>query len=481
MDLEKQNDMPEQEEKLAAEEMAAQEPEDETVLTDGEAVSEEETENAAQETEEETEVESSFDTATFGEEKEEEAEKQPEPRKKRKGLPVWATVCISVLAVAVIVLGSLFAVDYFKNKSPFKSYTATEKKLIAAQNKVVATAGEYELTNAELQVYYWIYVYNFLEENSYYLSVLGLNYTQDLATQKCYFDETKSWQEYFLEGALSAWHQYIVLYGAAKEADFKLPKEEQEYLDNLKTTMDEQAQKYGFKDGADMVKNEMGAGATWDAYVKYSNETFVGMGYYSDFAEDLKVTEEDIAKYYEDNKKLFDDNKITKDESVWAWASVRHILIEPVTKDANGQEIDKDTAWATALKKAEDVLALYKKNAGGKIDEEAFAALVKDNTADGGSKETGGLYEKFFKGKMVKEFEEWSFDKTRKYGDTGIVKTTYGYHIMFFVGSEAEWRYYSDASIRTEKCKELLETLKKATPLETNYRGILLGQVDLDK
>ena len=499
MDLEKKNALPEQEETVSAEEMAVQEPEEEAVLTeaafDGEEVLEETEEDSEEEyeedseedfeedSEEEAEEELDFDTLAFGEKADKKAkkkEKAPKPEKKKgKGLPVWATICISVLSVAVIVLGTLFAMDYYKNKSPFKSYTGSEKKLIAAQNKVVATAGEYELTNAELQVYYWISVYSFLEENSYYLSYLGLDYTQDLATQQCYFDETKSWQEYFIGGALSAWHQYIVLYDAAKNEGFKLSEDEQEYLDSLKTTMDEQAKNYGFQDGADMVKSEMGAGATWDAYAKYSNETFMGMGYYNSFAENLEVTEDEILAYYENNKQLFDDNGITKEETDRAWSGVRHILITPVTEDADGNTIETETAWATALEKAEDILALYKKNANGKIDEDAFAALVKDNTDDTGSKDNGGLYEQFFEGEMVEEFEAWSFDADRQYGDTDIVKTTYGYHIMFYVGGEAAWRYYSDASIRSEKCTELLDGLKEATPLETNYKNVLIGQVDL--
>ncbi len=364
MDLEKQNDMPEQEENLAVEEISSQEREEETVLeqtADGGEVNTEETE------------EPDFDTLAFGEKKAE--KKTPKAKKKKgRGLPMWATVCISVLAVAVIVLGTLFAVDYFKK--PFKSYTASEKKLIAAQNKVVATAGEHKLTNAELSVYYWTYIYTFLDENSYYLSYLGLDYTKDFSEQACYFDKEISWQQYFLENTLSGWHQYIVLYGAAKEADFALPENEQEYLDSLKETLDEEAKKYGYTDGADMIQKEMSIGATWDAYVKYTKETFVGMGYYSQFAKDVKLTEEDIAKQYADNIEEYKENKIAlKDE--YYCASVRHILITPeATKDENGKDVYTDAAWAACKEEAEKLLEEYLKK--GKIDEEAFAALAKE-------------------------------------------------------------------------------------------------------
>lgn len=407
-----------------------------------------------------------------------------ETQNKKRGLPVWAAICISVLSVAVIVLGALWAIEYFSNlpaKQPqeptFKSYTGTTETLISNREQVIATVGNHQLTNARLQIYYWMSVYQFIQENSYYLSMLGFDYTKDLATQACYFDKEISWQEHFIDQALAAWYQYTVLNIAATEAEFKLPAEEQTYLDGLRTTMEEQAKKYGYKDGQEMLEKEMGAGATFDEYIKYTGETFVGMGYFDQFAADIKITDDDLNKYYEDNKATFDENKITKDESIFAWATVRHILIEPVTKDADGNTIDTETAWATALSKAEKLLNDYKK--GGKINEEAFAALVKDNTADGGSKENGGLYEKFFKGKMVKEFEEWSFAADRKYGDTGIVKTQFGYHIMFFVDHEVEWRYCAESGMKTEICDKLLSDLKEEYPIDADYEKILIGYVSL--
>ena len=111
------------------------------------------------------------------------------------------------------------------------------------------------------------------------------------------------------------------------------------------------------------------------------------------------------------------DNTITK--------SVRHILISV-------DDAEDTAAKAEAKKKADDLLAQWKKNGA---TEDAFAALVHDNTDDPGSQETGGLYENFTKGTMVEAFENWSYDAARKVGDTGIVETEYGYHVMYFVGN----------------------------------------------
>ena len=35
-------------------------------------------------------------------------------------------------------------------------------------------------------------------------------------------------------------------------------------------------------------------------------------------------------------------------------------------------------------------------------------------------------------GQMVTEFNDWCFDADRKPGDTGIIETSYGVHVMYF-------------------------------------------------
>jgi hypothetical protein len=82
--------------------------------------------------------------------------------------------------------------------------------------------------------------------------------------------------------------------------------------------------------------------------------------------------------------------------------------------------------------KAERVLA--RARAG-----ENFAALAREFTDDPGSKENGGFYDWFGRGKMVKEFEDASF-KLRPRQISGIVETRYGFHVIKVVGR----RYYRD-------------------------------------
>ena len=85
---------------------------------------------------------------------------------------------------------------------------------------------------------------------------------------------------------------------------------------------------------------------------------------------------------------------------------------------------DKET-----YKKAQDIL---KKYLDGDRTAVSFGKLAKEYTDDSNGAD-GGLYSDVPRGQMVSEFEDWCLKDGRKEGDVGIVETTYGYHIMYFV------------------------------------------------
>ena len=129
-------------------------------------------------------------------------------------------------------------------------------------------------------------------------------------------------------------------------------------------------------------------------------------------------------------------------DNTFPLVNVRHILVpyEGGTTGENGQKTYTDEEKAAAKTKAEELLAQF---TSGETTEDAFAALAKENSTDGGSKENSGLYEDVYPGQMVRNFNDWCFDESRKPGDTGIVESDYGVHVMYFVGdSETTYRDY---------------------------------------
>ena len=120
-----------------------------------------------------------------------------------------------------------------------------------------------------------------------------------------------------------------------------------------------------------------------------------------------------------------------------ATVDVRHILLTSSTYGSN----DKAKA------RAEELLAAWQ---AGDATEDSFAALAWQNTEDSNAAE-GGLYEGVAPGQMVQAFNDWCFDAARRPGDTGIVQTGYGYHVMYFVGTHEAWYAAVRETVQNER------------------------------
>ncbi len=118
-------------------------------------------------------------------------------------------------------------------------------------------------------------------------------------------------------------------------------------------------------------------------------------------------------------------------ENTFTLPAVRHILVafEGGTTDSNGNKTYSDDEKAAAKTAAEELLAQWKE---GDATQDSFAALANEKSDDGDGT-TGGLYEDIYPGQMVENFENWCYEEGRKAGDTGIVESPYGYHVMYYV------------------------------------------------
>ena len=131
------------------------------------------------------------------------------------------------------------------------------------------------------------------------------------------------------------------------------------------------------------------------------------------------------------------------DDNTFVMPNVRHILVafdhdhDDEATHEEGTYTDAEKAAAKA--EAEELLAQWEADGA---TEERFSEMA-NTLSDDGDGTTGGLYENIYPGQMVENFEAWCYDAARKAGDTGIVETEYGYHVMYFCGtSELTYRDY---------------------------------------
>ncbi len=177
------------------------------------------------------------------------------------------------------------------------------------------------------------------------------------------------------------------------------------------------------------------------------------------FAADRKAGDKEILK--EEGEKSSTYTVVLMNKSAYInedqTRDVAHILF---TKDKYETE-------EKAKAEAERVLALYK---NGINTLEAFEALGKEYTEDSGVK-----YENVKPGDMVEEFNDWMFDEARKVGDVDIVKTTYGYHIMYYVGEgDIAWKADARDGLLDEKYSAWCDEQAKVYNIEFNDNTINL-------
>lgn len=140
-------------------------------------------------------------------------------------------------------------------------------------------------------------------------------------------------------------------------------------------------------------------------------------------------------------------------------ANVRHLLIkfEGGTTDENGITTYSDEEKAAAKAEAEGHLNTWKK---GDATEESFIELVKQYSEDSSATD-GGLFEDIHPASpYVPNFLNWSIDPARKTGDTDVIETEYGYHVMYYSGNdEMTYRdYMISEEMREEDLNEWYNT-----------------------
>ena len=139
---------------------------------------------------------------------------------------------------------------------------------------------------------------------------------------------------------------------------------------------------------------------------------------------------------------------------------VRHILIQVdnSTLDTKADTYEQDLADLKSQKKAE-AEKIYQEWKDGAATEESFGELADKYSADSPK---GGLYEQVYKGQMVSAFNDWCFDAARKTGDTDIVETGYGYHIMYFVGQDLPyWQVRVTNTMKNNDMNTWLDSLQQ--------------------
>ena len=135
--------------------------------------------------------------------------------------------------------------------------------------------------------------------------------------------------------------------------------------------------------------------------------------------------------------------------------TMRHILITPEVSNITSY-LPSDDDYQKALDKITEIEKEFEKDK----TEDNFKKLAEKYSQDNGSSQNGGLITNISEGQMEDSINDWLFDNSRKTGDYDIVKSSYGYHLLYFVNSgEPEWKIDIRLDLIDEKVNDEVNAL----------------------
>lgn len=436
------------------------------------------------------------------------------------------------------------------------------------RNKTVKTpimyVGEEPVTKIEYTFYYNTIINNFYNTYSDYLDIMGLDFSNDLYSQNCYFKEYDSWGTFFEESTLTALQSKIALYKESQKQHYEYDTSES--YKTFKEQIKEQAESNKISTSK-MYETLFGQYATEKQIKQYYVEYITATAYENYLLENVKVSDEEIEKYYNENSKLFDtvtyreyiikadiqeddteeniekamqnakekalnfynnvydeetfinlcveysgletykteDKSLYKNKSFndisgvisdWLFkcteekqttliedndnhsyhivyfinknrdetstVSMRHILVTPKISNITDY-LPTEEDYQNALNKVEDIKEEFISKGA---NEDNFKELAIEYSEDKGTSYNGGLMANVSNGEWGTEIDNWLFSNDRQYGDYEILKSAYGYHLIFFIEKgEPSWKFNIRLALNSQKNDEYIENLLLNYPI----------------
>lgn len=360
---------------------------------------------------------------------------------------------------------------------------------------IVTASGTWALTNEQLSVWYWAEVAQYrLEDHE-----ISPDFDLPLDTQTCEIDSSvNSWQQYFLKQALSAWHTAQALDQHSREVE--LPTEEayqpnldnqekymtgmpaaevlygyrklyrpnsmhQAYLDEIPQMLEDLAREKGYADVEEMAQKAFGASV--NSLELFASAVNSGYMYFTHRSHYIEPTAEELDAFCGEQTSA---GAVSVD--------FRQILLIPeeAAVAADGTVTCDEDAWASCEAEAQKLLDTWAAKDQG--TEATFANAANKHSQDPGTAINGGLYQNIRKGQMTGILDDWCFAPGRQTGDTAILRSAYGVHILYFSGSQAISREEAEREYYRQQQNALIEEAKNMFPIKVTYSAISLPEAE---
>lgn len=278
------------------------------------------------------------------------------------------------------------------------------------------TVGDEKVSRVEFDYNYNLVLNNYMSQNFYFLSLIGLDLSGDLSRQM--FSETLTWKDFFEEMAVDNLMRTKALKKEMASSGFTVDVDE-EYAE-YRQLLQDQASALGMTVNA-YVQEIYGTYATLSRIQDFVKESLMTTAYYNHVRDEKKPSDQEITDYYEENKDSYDsvDYRIITVNAELPTEPTE--LADPVEET---DEASTESEEETEYEPSEAEIEFAMQQAKAEADEAEKTVLTE-----------GELNENMLQSVVYSSLREWLFDSARTSGDTTVIEDTTNncYYVLAFV------------------------------------------------
>ena len=166
------------------------------------------------------------------------------------------------------------------------------------------TIGDETYTAADVSYFYNTIYNSFVSQNSYYLSVYGLDTSKSLKEQNCPVTDGGTWYDYFRDQALSSMTSYSLLAQKAEAEGFDASEEVEQSVQETLSDLDASAASAGYT-RAQYINAVCGPLVNEKVFERNIRMMALAQAYSNSYSDSLSYTSDEVQAAYDADPKSF--------------------------------------------------------------------------------------------------------------------------------------------------------------------------------
>lgn len=292
----------------------------------------------------------------------------------------------------------------------------------SSDSATVMRVGDEKLSLLDFRIYYNMYVANFYSTFSQTYEQMGIDPSVSYSEQTCYFDESKTWADFFVENTIDYCRELLTFLQQAEQEDVSLTDEERGAVEQRFEELADSLRSDG-EDVQQYIEDAYGRGASMDDVVRIMQDVALYSKMYVHVTDSFGYEQSHYDEYYDTHKDQIDTVTVRMASFIYSDAGMSKEQAAEAAEAFDAAATDEDEFERLYEQSLSDELRAY--------FEGTDPTLIYNVSGD------------YFDSA---ELNEWLFSSSRSYWDGYVCDLDGMYAVFRFV--EKDTKDYRLADIR---------------------------------